>query len=157
MIICGIDPGLSGGIAFFDNEQHSVHAEKAPIFKIKTGIKTKRFLDMWQLISIIEDHDPDHVYIEKQQAMPKQGLVSTFATGMGYGIYLGLLVSGGFQYTEVQARQWKKDLNCTADKDASRMRASQLMPNASHLWQQKNQDGLAEASLIAYWGIHKSN
>ena len=65
MIICGIDPGLSGGIAFFDNEKHSVHAEKAPIFKIKTGIKTKRFLDMWQLISIIEDHDPDHVYIEK--------------------------------------------------------------------------------------------
>ena len=53
-------------------------------------------------------------------------------------------------------RIWKKDLGCTADKDQSRMRASELMPNASHLWRQKNQDGIAEASLIAYWGIYKS-
>ena len=157
MIICGIDPGLSGGLAFFDNESNTIHAEKAPIFTINIKAKKKRFLDLWTLMRMFDEHDPDHIYIEKQQAMPQQGLVSTFATGMGYGIYLGLLVSGGFQYTEVQARQWKKDLNCTADKDASRMRASQLMPNASHLWQQKNQDGLAEASLIAYWGIYKSN
>jgi len=31
------------------------------------------------------------------------------------------------------------------------------MPNGRHFWQQKNQDGIAEASLIAYWGIYKSN
>ena len=111
---------------------------------------------MWTLMALLEDHDPDHVFIEKQQPMPRQGLVSTFATGMGYGVYLGLLVSGGVKYTEVQPRIWKKDLGCTADKDQSRMRASELMPNASHLWRQKNQDGIAEASLIAYWGIYKS-
>jgi Holliday junction resolvasome RuvABC endonuclease subunit len=156
MIICGIDPGLSGGLAFFDNETKTIHAEKAPIFTLKTKTKTKRFLDMWTLMALLEDHDPDHVFIEKQQPMPRQGLVSTFATGMGYGVYLGLLVSGGFKYTEVQPRIWKKDLGCTSDKDQSRMRASELMPNGSYLWRQKNQDGLAEASLIAYWGIYKS-
>tara|TARA_E500000318_G_scaffold111157_1_gene128710 strand:+ start:1408 stop:1881 length:474 start_codon:yes stop_codon:yes gene_type:complete len=157
MIICGIDPGLSGGLSFFNNETLTVHAEKAPIFQLKTKTKNKRFLDMWTLMSMLDEHNPDHVYIEKQQAMPQQGLVSTFATGMGYGIYLGLLVAGGWSYTEVASRTWKKDLNCTADKDFARKRASELMPNGSHLWQQKNQDGIAEASLIAYWGIYKSN
>ena len=157
MIICGIDPGLSGGLAFFDNEKKTIHAEKAPIFKIVRKAKTKRFLDMWSLMTILDEHDPDHIYIEKQQAMPLQGLVSTFSTGFGYGIYLGLIVANGMSYTEVSPRQWKKDLNCPSDKDASRKRASELIPQGNHLWQQKNQDGLAEASLIAYWGIYKSN
>ena len=157
MIICGIDPGLSGGLAFFDNESKTIHAEKAPIFTVNLKPKKKRFLDMWTLMRMFDEHDPDHIYIEKQQAMPQQGLVSTFATGMGYGVYLGLIVASGMSYTEVSARTWKKDLNCPSDKDASRKRASELLPQGSHLWQQKNQDGLAEASLIAYWGIYKAN
>ena len=37
MIICGIDPGLSGGLSFFNNETLTVHAEKAPIFQLKTN------------------------------------------------------------------------------------------------------------------------
>ena len=157
MIICGIDPGLTGGLAFFDNESLSIHAEKAPIFNVTTKAKKKRFLDIWTLMRMLDEHDPDHIYIEKQQPMPMQGLVSTFATGLGYGAYLGLIIGGGIPYTEVAPRTWKKDLQCPSDKDASRKRASELMPNASHLWQQKNQDGIAEASLIAYWGIYKSN
>ena len=39
------------------------------------------------------------------------------------------------------------------DKDEARKRASELMPNASHLWQYKNEDGVAEAALLAYFGI----
>ena len=88
--------------------------------------------------------------------MPNQGLVSTFATGMGYGAYLGLLVATGYNYTEVPARVWKKDLNCPSDKDQSRDLATKLMPQGKHLWQLKSQDGIAEASLIAYWGLRKS-
>ena len=38
----------------------------------------------------------------------------------------------------------------------SRDLASRLMPQGKHLWQLKNQDGVAEASLIAYWGLRKS-
>ena len=104
MIICGIDPGLSGGIAFYRNVSYDLYAEKVPTYKLETKTKTKRFLDLWQLLTILNDHDPDHVFIEKQQPMPNQGLVSTFATGMGYGAYLGLLVATGYSYTEVPAR-----------------------------------------------------
>ena len=156
MIICGIDPGLSGGIAFYQNINYKLYAEKVPTYTLKTKNKTKRFLDLWQVMTILNDHDPDHVFIEKQQAMPNQGLVSTFATGLGYGAYLGLLVALGYSYTEVQARVWKKDLNCTSDKDQSRDMATKLMPQGQQYWTKKNQDGVAEASLIAYWGLRKS-
>jgi crossover junction endodeoxyribonuclease RuvC len=156
MIIAGIDPGLKGGIAFIKNVSYDLYAEEAPVYELKTNTKTKRYLDMWTLMTLLEEHEPDHVYIEKQQPMPRQGLVSTFATGVGYGCYLGLLVAGGYSYTEVRPQIWKKDLNCTADKDQTRMRASELMPKYSHLWEKRSQDGVAEASLIAYWGMRYS-
>ena len=76
---------------------------------------------------------------------------------MGYGVYLGMLVASGISYTEVMARKWKSDLRCPSDIDASRKRASELMPNGSHLWQLKTYDGVAEASLIPYWGMTHSN
>lgn len=153
MIICGIDPGLSGGLSFINSENNKVEAEKAPVFKVDLGKKKKRFLDMWTLLAMLDDQQPTHVFIEKQQPMPKQGLVSTFATGMGYGVYLGMLVASGIPYTEVMSRKWKSDLKCPSDKDASRKRASELMPQGHHLWQNKSDDGLAEASLVAYWGM----
>ena len=156
MIIAGIDPGLNGGISFIETESKRVQNEKAPVFKFTVGKKTKRFLDIWTLHTMLNDQQPKHIFIEKQQAMPKQGLSSTFATGMGYGIYLGMIVASGFSYTEVIPRKWKNDLDCTSDKDATRKRASELMPQGSHLWQMKTYDGLAEASLIAYWGINFS-
>jgi hypothetical protein len=37
-------------------------------------------------------------------------------------------------------------------KDASRARASELLPAYSHLWQRKRDDGRAEAALIALYG-----
>ena len=156
MIVCGIDPGLNGAVSFIHSDSKYIQAEKAPVFKVNIGKKQKRFLDMWSLNSILADQKPEHVFIEKQQAMPQQGLASTFATGMGYGVYLGMLVAIGLPYTEVVPRKWKSDLNCTSDKDATRKRASELMPQGSHLWQLKTYDGLAEASLIAYWGMNFS-
>tara|TARA_B100000424_G_C22925582_1_gene492450 strand:+ start:1327 stop:1827 length:501 start_codon:yes stop_codon:yes gene_type:complete len=152
MIICGIDPGLNGGVSFLDSNM-KLHAEKAPTFQFTVGKKKKTVLDMWTLIAMIDDYKIDHVYIESQQAMPKQGVSSTFKTGFGYGLYIGILVCKRLSYTEVSSRTWKPMVNCPADKDASRMRASQLFPNYSNLWTLKNQDGIAESAMIAYYGL----
>ena len=117
---------------------------------------TKQFLNCWAIMDLFDKEKPDHVFIEKQQAMPKQGLSSTFATGFGYGIYIGLLVASRVPYTEISPVKWKKDLQVPSDKDAARKRASEILPQASELWQLKKDDGLAEAALIAYWGITRS-
>ncbi len=154
MKICGIDPGLSGGIAFIAGD--FISSERVPVLTIPKGKTVKRFLDAWTIMRMLDEQDPDHVFIEKQQAMPRQGLSSTFATGFGYGIYIGLLVASRLPYTEISPVKWKKDLQVPSDKDAARKRASEILPQASELWQLKKDDGLAEAALIAYWGITRS-
>ncbi|OUU63114.1 MAG: hypothetical protein CBC24_09085 [Candidatus Pelagibacter sp. TMED64] len=155
MRILGIDPGLSGGIALIDQKEGKVSAVKTPIYTYKkpNTRSNKKYLDMFSIVKLLIDWNPDHAFIEKQQPYPKQGLTSTFITGLGYGIYLGLIVCRGIPYTEVSPTVWKKALGVSADKDEARKRASELMPNASHLWQYKNEDGVAEAALLAYYGI----
>lgn len=156
MMICGIDPGLSGGIAFLDQDRiYSV--EKVPVSKIKEGKSVKRYLDCFTILCMLHKHKPTHVYIEKQQSMPGQGVASTFRTGFGYGIYIGMLIASDFDYTIIPPRTWKKHYGLSSNKDESRQKASELFPDASHLWQQKNQDGLAEAALIAYFGANGSH
>ena len=152
MIVCGIDPGLTGGLAFLEKKTVNVH--KVPIYNVTKGAKRKKMLNTWQIISLMEENEPDHVYIEKQQAMPKQGLSSTFITGFNYGIYIGLLIGLCIPFTEVSPRTWKKALSVSANKDEARKRASELMPNGSGLWPNKSDDGLAEAALIAYFGVN---
>lgn len=154
-MICGIDPGLSGGIAFIE-EDTVCSVEAVPVHKIKEGKSVKRYLDCFTILHLLHTYNPQHVFIEKQQAMPRQGVSSTFRTGFGYGLYIGMLIAGDYDYTIVGAKEWKKYFNLSSDKDLSREKASVIFPDASHLWRQKNQDGLAEAALIAYFGANGS-
>ncbi len=154
MAICGIDPGITGGITFM-TERHLI-CKPVPIETFKVGGKQRKFLSVTSICELLDDHSPTMIFIEKQQAMPKQGVVSTFRTGFGYGLYLGLIVASGYRYTEVRPQQWKKDLNVSADKNQARQRATELMPDASVCWEKANQDGVAESALIAYWGMNYS-
>lgn len=149
-MICGIDPGLKGGIAFLD--RGIVLANRTPILKTKVKKKAKTYLDVGSIVALLLQNKPSHIYIEKQQAMPRQGVASTFMTGFGYGIYLGIFITLGIKYTEVSPSKWKKDLHVTSDKDQARERATQIFPNAAEMWSLKCEDGVAEAAMIAYWG-----
>lgn len=148
-MICGIDPGLTGGITFI--EGNDVVSERIPVL----SIKGKKFLDLVKIINRLELYKPNMVYIEKQHSMPRQGVVSTFRTGFNYGIYIGSFVSLGLRYTEVSAVKWKKDLQVSSDKNEARARATELLPQAANSWLLKCEDGVAESAMIAYWGLHK--
>ncbi len=148
MRVCGIDPGLTGGITFIEGNE--VSAERTPI---KT-IKGKKFLNLVGIVDRIKIFNPDKVFIEKQQSMPRQGVASTFKTGFNYGLYVGCLIALDVEYLEVSPRKWKKDLNVSADKDLARARAGYLLPQAAHCWELKCEDGVAESALIAYWGLN---
>jgi len=148
MRVCGIDPGLTGGITFIQGDEVSAH--RTPV----VTVKKKKILNLVRIVDYLKLFEPDVVYIEKQQSMPRQGVASTFKTGLNYGLYLGLFVALGLKYEEVRAVKWKKDLNVSSDKDLARARASYLLPQASDKWQLKCEDGVAESALIAYWGLN---
>lgn len=148
MIVCGIDPGLTGGITFIHGDE--VAAYRTPVAKVAN----KKILNLVRIVDYLILYQPEVVYIEKQQAMPNQGVSSTFKTGLNYGLYLGLFVALGIKYVEVSPRKWKKDLKVSSDKDLARAKADYLLPQASHCWELKCEDGVAESALIAYWGLN---
>ncbi len=148
MMICGIDPGVTGGIAFYNGLE--LYAHRVPTSKLAN----KKILDMEGICKLLVQYEPDMVFIEQQQAMPRQGVASTFKTGFGYGIYIGILHALGYNYTVVIPRKWKSDLGVPRDKDLARQRATDLMPMGESSWSRKCEDGVAEASLIAYWGLY---
>ena len=88
MIVIGIDPGKSGGIAWL--RDGVAKAEKMPA--------TER--DIWDLIhwiycdSVGTEWGPGvRAYIERVHSMPKQGVKSSFTFGQNYGFLRACLIA----------------------------------------------------------------
>jgi len=90
------------------------------------------------------------VVIEEAQAMPGQGTRSMFQTGLGMGIWLGVLAALQLPYRRVRPQIWKKAFGLGKDKEASRLKAMQLYPGAD--LRRKKDHGRAEALLLAFYG-----
>lgn len=150
-MICGIDPGLSGAIAFL-SATHELTVHDMPTLFLSRNGKNKREIDAHVLADMLQKINPNHCYVELVGAMPGQGSSSTFAFGKAYGIVIGILAALHISNTFVSPRRWKLALGVPALKDGARARASQLMPSAAYQWPLVKHDGRAEAALIAYWG-----
>ena len=152
-IIVGVDPGINGALAFLDVHKHEFTLHQMPIFNIRPGAKTKKVLDHVQLGLLLDNPHIVHLYLEQVNAMPGQGAVSTFSFGRHFGTVFGACGALNIPLTEVRPAAWKKVLKVPADKDAARFRASQLFPKCAPAWPNKSDDGLAEAALIAFYGM----
>ncbi len=149
-ILLGVDPGLSGALAFYDGHELMIH--DMPTLTITKNGKEKRRVDLMALLGILRTYPVKHCFLEAVNAMPGQGVTSMFSMGRTFGhIEMGI-ASCNIPITEVHPRAWKQKMNCTADKDSSRLRASQLLPNEAHQWSRKKDDGRAEATLLALYG-----
>jgi hypothetical protein len=74
--------------------------------------------------------------LERAQAMPKQGVVSMFEFGRGYGIWQGILSCYEIPYAIVHSRVWTKQMLMGAPgegKDKNYSAARKLFPQ----WQPK--------------------
>jgi crossover junction endodeoxyribonuclease RuvC len=153
-VILGVDPGLSGALAFLNGKALIIH--DMPTLKAGTG--SKRIVDEDELARIIDDMNGpgmvSHAYIEKVGAMPGQGVTSMFSFGTSYGLVRMAVAANFIPRTYPTPKEWKKALGVPASKDGARLRASQLMPQHAHMWQRAKDDGRAEAALIAYYGAH---
>src|SRR5215472_10243758 len=135
MIIAGIDPGLSGALAFLDAASSMVlDIVDMPTLALSRGGKKKRELDAHALARLIGAQPIGHAFVEQVGAMPGQGVSSVFAFGKAYGVGIGALAALGVPYTLTPPAVWKRALGVPAAKDGARARASQLMPTAAHRW-----------------------
>ena len=154
-VILGIDPGLNGGIAIIDKYKNIVETEIIPTIDGK-------FIDIPKLNFLIYNFAPNHVYLEKVSAMPKQGVASMFSFGKTCGIIEALIVANNIPYTMVTLQAWQKVIHEGLDKTLnpkvrSEIIFKRLFPD-QHLKaterSKKNHDGMLDALMIALYG-HK--
>lgn len=157
MIFVGIDPGMSGAVAFLDEQGNAFEIHDTPMLTIKRNKSIRREFDRPKMVEILRfpnsvDRNRVIVAIERVNSMPGQGVASSFSFGMGYGIWLGIIAALGYPVDLVHPVRWKKIMldSMGKDKDASRIRAKELFGNRVDLSLKKHH-GRADALLIAEW------
>lgn len=154
-LIAGVDPGLSGAVSVFrPHDSLPVQVIDMPTHEITINRKKKRRLDLSALARFVDLYAKDIalVVIENVNALPAQGVTSVFNFGYATGAITGIFAANFVPMHSVVPSVWKRELNLSADKDASRALASRMFPAASHLWARKKDDGRAEATLLAWYG-----
>jgi len=159
MIIAGIDNGLNGAVATVDSESNEV--DFLDDYTIKSN--GKNVYDIVHMVETIQWLYPDMVYIEKAQAMSKQGVTSTFSTGYGFGLWLGILSAFKIPYEIVSPKVWQKEFfegknKNNGTKQLSYQVSSCIYPDYAKLLLGPKGgliDGRCDALLIATYGLRR--
>jgi len=144
-IVMGVDPGISGAIAFyFPMVPGRIAVDDVPVAGGEINVA--------ELARLIRIHRPTMAVIERVSAMPGQGVASMFNFGRSYGDVRGTIGAMDVPMHFVTPQKWKKHFGLSSDKDQSRLRAIRRFPAAAESFKLKKHDGRAEAALIALYG-----
>ncbi len=145
--IMGVDPGLTGAVAFYFPGADVVSVRDMPV--------AAGSVDGASLTAIIQQMAPEVAIVELVGAMPGQGVSSTFKFGCGFGIVQGVITARGVPMHLVAASRWKRALGLDADKEKARALALRLWPARAELFARKKDHGRAEAALLARYGAER--
>ena len=154
MLILGIDPGSSGGLAIVDSKSNSlpkiIWASKMPV----VNVFSKKIIDVMKVSSTLKEYTIDVTIIEKVHAMPRQGVTSSFQFGRIFGGVEALSYIYTKRVDYIAPAVWKKFLGLGSSKkdslDLARLKFGKL-----DFWDLKSNDGIAEAALLVLFWIEK--
>lgn len=178
-IVIGIDPGLTGAVAVLVNGQLKdvydmpIQGKGAPVRKrsSRTGLMAetqKKEVDahaLSQLIGYISQGNRDVIAVLEQVSpmvhkgadggRVTEGSVSTFSLADSFGAARAILAAhipiGNLH--RVRPQVWKKQFDLLGkDKDAARLAAIEMYPNAIEGLARKKDIGRADAIMIATYG-----
>jgi len=152
VLICGVDPGKSGAIAFLEPVHMALTVHDMPLGKSTTG---RDELDLRRLGEILNPPISAHRLIgvlERVRSMPTDGAVGAFTFGEGYGALRMAIIGLGYEDRYVTPVTWKKHFKLSKDKGVSRSYAASRFPGYAGYFARVKDDGRAEAALIALYG-----
>ena len=153
MRVLGVDPGISGGLAVVEITDGAAPVLVECIDIPVVGAGAKERVDVAAVCNFIDQHDVQHAFVERTQAMPRQGSSSGFKYGRSVGAIEAAITLSGIPVTIVEPSMWKRFRRLPGkDKESSRQQALQLFPAAHAELARKKDHGRAEASLIALYG-----
>lgn len=152
-LIIGIDPGVSGAVAFIRGDDMA-YVIDMPVMRAQRGKSALDVNGSLLFDALFLSDSRDTAYVEQVQSRPRQA--GQFAFGVNYGRVLGVLEALGIQIVHVPASKWKPAMGLRGeDKATSVALAAQLFPHLKdQLYGPRGAplDGRAEALLIAYYG-----
>jgi hypothetical protein len=161
MIILGIDPGQSGGIAKLKQDGAHWYPSAIPMPSTEDGIADY----LWTMQEEAQKEKIEIIcFLEQVQVMPairrvkgpngekreevNAGIVSTAKFMQGYGFLRGCLITIGMTVEDIRPQAWQKLLGCMTrgNKNVSKAKAQQLFPTLQITHK------IADALLIAEAG-----
>lgn len=140
----GVDPGKSGAYALLRE------SGTADVFDWTDPKEFSDTISEW-----CENLDIQGAVVEAVHSMPKQGVSSSFAFGMVYGVAQGVIVAHGIPMHMVTPQKWQKALFSKQDgadtKTQSLAVARRLFPAADI--RLKKHHGRSDAVLLAHYGF----
>lgn len=161
MLVLGVDPGISGGLSCIFPEGRVETAVMPTFSKAEAKVWGSR-IDFHRVVQILKEWlkagGKAHAYIERSQAMPKQGVVSVFNYGVTFGGLLCVFQALRIPYTLVRPHVWKKVLlgaGNTEGKASAIALVKELYPTVNLRRTARcstDHDGMADAVCVATYG-----
>lgn len=150
MSVVGIDPGVSGAIAFVGDEVECFDMPTIEIRGKRRVCPVSLRSILWRMLD-----DVDAVVLEHVQGVQGTGATSAFSFGRSFGVVEGVVAGLSMPLTLVRPQVWTKDLCVSRDKGAHRQAAINLWPKHADLFSRVKDDGRADAALLAHWWMRK--
>lgn len=146
--VIGIDPGVSGALAFVSTGEVVCH--DMPTIEIR-GKRHVCPSGLRAILASAPTTDIAAVILEHVQGVQGTGATSAFSFGRSFGVVEGVVAGLALPLTLVRPQKWTKDLNLSRDKGAHRQAAINLFPRHANLFARVKDDGRADAALLAHW------
>lgn len=153
-MIIGVDPGALGAWALYDPASGRITTFPMPTTTMTVKGKTRTRVDLPQTLALaraLVALGAWRARVEQVGGIMGQSASASFTFGWAACAAHAALVAAGIKPETVAAQTWKRALDVTRDKDASRARAAEIFPEDAAQWRLAKLDGHAEAALIAYW------
>lgn len=154
MIFLGIDPGLTGAVAWWWPAKERMRVLDIPSRPARKG----RELDAKAFHQMLKAKSEHTVFaaIEVQKILPRQGVQVSQKTMTTFGQILMAVEALEIPYVTVQAQTWRKavglkSLKGVKDKDPSMLLAKRQFKSVGEYLTRKSDHDRAEAMLIAWY------
>lgn len=169
-MLLGVDPGVSGALAWYDGRA-IVHVADMPTVAERRGDGQRERVNSVLLADLLRQHPADEACVERVSPRPgrkdKEGRTvihgdTPMTAGylmQAFGNVQGVLAALGIPTTYVDPQVWRRGMGLslpagssrTERKEASRLRALELFPGAAEWFRRKKDSDRAEAALVAAW------
>lgn len=154
MIVVGVDPGLTGAIAFLDSRGSMVVCD-IPTVEVDGAGMVKRKVDGLALARLVREHCPVSddalVVCEAVRAMPGNAIQTQGSLMRSLGAIEAVFEVLRFPVLMIQPQVWKRHFGLKADKGESLRVARTLYPHCTAISRAKDHNR-AESLLIAHYG-----